>query len=392
MKIRFACPECKTKYVAKPEQAGHRGKCKKCGTPIVVAKVESIETVAEGKTEETANLYNPTDKSETSDNGATSKTRSNTLLVLLSVAFIVIAIGLLKFESATYPTLSDKVFGMFGYNLGRAFVITLVLYFGWKKFLKEKMTLVFLIFATILFGSAIYQHIKVIEANEKITQTETFKSALKDLSSLTKDIISGQDFDEAELPDKDYGEISEVINLLKGLMTQEMTIIQKMKEELNELNLETILTRETLENPNQIIVAQVNLQKAIGVLDRCENDFREMFASGRQRISESNQNSDLKGGQAVKGFKSGLDKSLKNVLEFLSIKRSNFSTRYSLLNFIKGKKGKYSFKNNQIFFSSSEDVEIYNKFMEEIDLSAEGEGSWIFEALSNQKKLDEYVK
>ncbi|MFQ5630851.1 MAG: hypothetical protein ACE5I1_18935 [bacterium] len=53
-KIHFRCPNCQTKHVAKKEQAGKEGKCKNCGSKIVVPsspnqhiKADKIVEIAE---------------------------------------------------------------------------------------------------------------------------------------------------------------------------------------------------------------------------------------------------------------------------------------------------------------------------------------------------------
>jgi len=120
------------------------------------------------------------------------------------------------------------------------------------------------------------------------------------------------------------------------------------------------------------MLAPVKLNEIRHILDRYEVLFKERCEKLGKEIPNLDMPENLKR-SALEDYYRWKNSTLPNLLELLRIKKQLIFEISNLIDFLKRKQGKYWIEDNQLFFISQEDANIYNKHM------------WVIASLANKE-------
>jgi len=156
--------------------------------------------------------------------------------------------------------------------------------------------------------------------------------------------------------------MSPILKHINSYLEQLQKDFIKMNKEIEQKDIESILTPQTLADPVDIMLAPVRLNEIRHILDRYEVLFKERCKRLSEEIPDLNL-PDSSRKYALKDYYRWKNSTLPNLLELLRIKKQLISEISSLIDFLKRKQGKYWIEDNQLFFVSQADANIYNKHM-----------------------------
>jgi len=148
-----------------------------------------------------------------------------------------------------------------------------------------------------------------------------------------------------------------------------------MNGETKALHLETMLTRETLQDASHIDDGKQRVNSMREMLDRYESKLRQRADEIPVKINLTDLAQDQKR-EFLNGFNSTKDKGLADIREFFEIERSFADKLDELFNFMRGRQGRYRFSGGQVLFNSTSDANVYNQHLTDIRTIAQREDAW----------------
>jgi hypothetical protein len=166
----------------------------------------------------------------------------------------------------------------------------------------------------------------------------------------------------------------------------------KMNQEMSQLELETMLTEQTLRDADTITNGQERLQSMREIMDRYENLFKQRAEDLPAKVMSSGVEEKLKQ-QFLTGFNSSKNQGLEMLSELFAIERRFASKAEEVLGFVKARQGQYKFVGSNILFKSDRDLTEFNKLTSAISLIAQEEAEWQQKAQRQmQRRYEDFEK
>jgi hypothetical protein len=277
------------------------------------------------------------------------------ILILASIAAVVGALQLYP-----PPNAARRLGRLSGYTSFQAVGAYLI----WRFFLRKRRGALLLLCSLLLLEGSIE-----FLVGARVERSREY--ALID--SLLKSLLKGE---EIRTNPEQYGSMAPLAILLTDYTMEARDIFVGMENEIAAQHLETMLTRRTYQDPNEIISAQKRLLAITQILDRCEARFRTCF----ERMSSSVVGLDLPDrtkDEFLAGYYETKDQGIADVYEYLSINRSLASAYSRVLDFVKSQTGEIGFQGEDIIFPTDEDADEYNSRLQEIDRIIEHLDGWL---------------
>lgn len=297
-------------------------------------------------------------------------------IILLSISLISIFYEILIYSS--FYSNAENIGGLLGNRFARSLIITLVLYFPWKKLLKKKNLNFIFLFSLVFFIISSYQHIHIYKLNKSLKETSDLQTLFKDFESYIKDIEKNKDENTQIFKKEDYGELTDYSKILQNYFSEIQYKMQQLNIIIESLDFDNSLDESILSNIDSILIKQKDLKIAIAVLDSFNNIYSNLFTDTKNHLDKMNNKSKIKS-DIIRGSKRGIDDSFPNIEAYFKIEKENFSCLLDILSFMQSIFGQYSFSDNILIFSSDSDVTKYNKLIERLNLTAENEQKWFDE-------------
>jgi hypothetical protein len=226
----------------------------------------------------------------------------------------------------------------------------------------------------LMFGCG-FLLVSVFVSLNGINESRAEMLAKEDLSAIIRDIMSGKTIEAKDYDEKKYGKAAGVIQTLNNYLVQMQTQMLSMNREIENLQLETMLTEQTLKNSATIASGQASMQKMRDILDRCEAKVTSLTLELPDKIQMMDIDESIKR-EFIAGFNSTKDEGMRNLGEFFSIERAIVAKAEEIFDFLKVRQGKYKFMGSLLYFQSASDEVGYNALVSDIQRLAEREEMW----------------
>ena len=277
------------------------------------------------------------------------------VLLILGSIVAVVAAGHLSPEKAAYR--QGRLIGLTGIQAVGAYLI-------WRFLLNKRRGALLLLISLLLLDGSIR-----LLVSARLERSREYAA----VDSLLKSLIRGE---QIEIDDKQYGSLKPLAVFLNDHIVQGQEIVRTMENEMADQHLETMLTRETYEHPNEIVSAQKRLQEIPKIMDRCEAHFRTWSEHLLTDVMNLNLPEATKE-EFFAGYNETKEQGLKNLSEYLAIKRSLASAYNDVLELVRSKRGKFRFQDEGIIFYSAEDLSKYNSGLQKVDRLIEEHDAWV---------------
>jgi hypothetical protein len=300
----------------------------------------------------------------------------------ISALVLLAGIAMVLFATIKYSSSPFAAGRRLGLVAGNAALFAVVSFLVSRFLLKKRRGAGLLLFACCFLGVAVYHTASAIQ------QARAEQIAGEDISSLFKDMMSGAEVQQKNVDEKSYGQMASVVKILNEYAMEIQSDMTSMNKEIEGLHLETILTKDTLQDAEHINQGQLRLQKMLGILDTYESAFRQRAEDIPNKVNGSSAPAVVKR-DFLAGFIVTKEHGLENIREFFNIERSFVAKADDMLNFIRSKQGQYKFTGQQISFNSRRDAGTYNDLLEEILRIAQQEEDWRMKTQSaSQEQLE----
>jgi len=275
------------------------------------------------------------------------------ILILASIAAVGGAVRLSP-ENAAYRQ---------GRLAGYTFLQSIGAYLIWRFLLQRRRGALLLLFSLLLLEGSIR-----FLVGARVERSRQYAA----IDSLAKSLLKGE---EVRINPQQYGSMAPLAILLNDYAMEGRDIFVSLENEIAAQHLETMLTRTTYQDPNEMISAQKRLQEINQILDRCEARFRasieQMYSSA---VGLDLPDSTKK--EFLAGFYDTKDQRIEDVSEYFSINRLLVSAYGRVLEFVKSRAGTLSFQGEDILFFADKDADEFNSRLQEIDRIIEQLNDW----------------
>ena len=285
-------------------------------------------------------------------------------VVLLCASFMAVMITSLKYSLSP---------GRAGYRIGVMLVfaalIGVVAFVIQKAAFKNRRGIGLLLLGIGVFGVAIFQSVAAYREGQAARNTiDNMASQLR--GYMDGKTPSGSDFDAAK-----YGELAPAVKVISEYIQGVQTDMLAMNGEMEALHLETMLTRETLQDGSHIDGGKQRVNSMREMLERYESKLRQRADDIPVKINAASMAEDQKR-EFLNGFNSTKDKGLADIREFFEIERAFANKLDELFDFMRGRQGRYRFSGGQVLFNSTGDATVYNSHLTDIRTIAQREDAW----------------
>ena len=282
-------------------------------------------------------------------------------LVVVSIILILASIATVVGAIYFYP---EKA----AYRLGRLIAYTSLqavgAYLIWRFLLHKRRGALLLLFSLLLLEGSIEFFV-----GARVERSREYAA----IDSLLKSLLKGE---EIRITPEQYGSMTPLAILLNDYTMEGRDIFISLENELAAQHIESMLTRRTYQDPDEIMSAQKRLQAITQILD----SFEVRFRTWSERMSSSIVDLDLPDGtkdEFLAGYLEAKDQRIGDVSEYLSIIRSLYSAYSRVLEFVKSQTGKIGFQGEDIIFLTEDHANEYNSSMQTIDRITKQLDDWL---------------
>ena len=276
---------------------------------------------------------------------------ASVILILASIAALV---GTIHFHP-------EKAAYRLGELTGNTLLQAVGAYLVWRFLLQKRRGAFLLLLSLLLLEGSIRFLVRA-----RVERASQYAA----VDSLVKSLLKGE---EIRINPEQYGSMAPLAILINDHAKEGQNILVSIENEMAAL--ETMLTRKTYQDPTESISAQKRLQDINRILDRSEARFRTWSEQITARVMSLDLPDSTKE-EFLAGYYETKDKGIEDLSEYLSINRSLASAYSRVLEFVRSKTGRISFRGEDIIFFSAEDADEYNSRLQEIDRIIEQLNDW----------------
>ena len=139
-----------------------------------------------------------------------------------------------------------------------------------------------------------------------------------------------------------------------------------MNQEIAELHLVALLTKETLQDRRLIGDGQQRLNDLRELLARYESSIKQKAEELPAKIEAAEMEASQKRA-FIRGFNATKGEGLNDISEYFELEREVADKLDEILSFMQGRSGRYHFVGRQISFDSASDARAYNRHIAELN-------------------------
>lgn len=285
-------------------------------------------------------------------------------VVLLCASFMAVMITSLK-----YSLSPNRAVNRIGLTIVVAALIGIAAFVIQKTVFKNRRGIALLLLGIGVFGVAIFQSVAAYR------EGQVARNTVDNMASQFKGYMDGKPPSSLDLDESKYGELAPAIKVISEYIQGVQSDMMAMNGEMTDLHLETMLTKETLQDASHIDDGKQRVNSMREMLDRYESKLRQRADEIPVKINLTNMAEDQKR-EFLNGFNSTKDKGLADIREFFEIERAFADKLDELFNFMRGRQGRYRFSGSQVLFNSTSDASVYNQHLTDIRTIAQREDAW----------------
>lgn len=295
-------------------------------------------------------------------------------LFIFFASLAMVLYTILKYSPSAYR--AGYRFG--GMMMGSLFIAVLALLI-WNFALKRAKGMGVLMFAGGFLLLSIIQSLASYHEGQKA------RLAVTDITAMAQQMMGGGEVSTKDTDDKKYGDMAPMVRIVSDYAKDIQNDMLGMNKEMEDLGLDTMLKRETLQDSEHINGGKKRLQTMREILDRYELRLRQRADDIPNRVAASGMDDSQKLA-FISGFNTTKDQGLRDIAELFTLERSFASKADELFDFMRSRQGRYEFAGDQVIFSSQRDVEAYNGYLTEINKIAQQENDWQMRAQTRSQE------
>jgi hypothetical protein len=289
------------------------------------------------------------------------------------------SLAMVLYTSLKYSPSAYRAGYRFGIVMVGSLFIALLALLIWQFALKRAKGMGVLMFA----GGFLL--LSIIQSAATYREGRRARLAVTDITSIAQQMMSGGEVSTKDFDDKKYGDMAPMVRIVGDYAKEMQSDMLAMNKEMEDLGLDTMLKRETLQDAEHINGGKKRLQTMREILDRYESRLRQRAEDVPGRVAASGMDDSQKR-EFISGFNATKDQGLRDISEFFAIERAFISKTEELLDFMRSRQARYKFTGDQVLFSSQRDVEAYNGYLTEINNIAQQENDWRLRSQSRSQE------
>ena len=306
-------------------------------------------------------------------------------LVVVSVIVLLIACGLTLFAILRFSNSPFEAGVIFGQSIVWSFLSFIVALVIWLVPRKKSKPVGLAILAGCFLGASLVTTAKAWRDYQTITFTQ------QDIAAMLENLSNDQTLKPQDITEKRYGKTTPLVRICYEYFQAVKTDFSEMNQKFEELKIETLLHKETLQDAAHIDAGQKRIQSALEIIDKTETLQRQRTDEVVNKINSSDLPHPTKQG-FITGFNSTKEQGLAQLSEFFSIERNIFAKADEMLNFMRQAQGRYGFQGEQLLFKSTKDAEAFNTLLREVQVFAAQETEWKTKAMRRGQEGLEKLK
>lgn len=253
----------------------------------------------------------------------------------------------------------------------------------WSATRKRNKSISLLIFSLIYI---VYSFTSLTGELSKIAkEKEELKLSSQKTFSMMKEFISKGEVKKEAISKEKYGKTSSAIEFMQDFLTDFSDRVKSVNAKVEEIDFENIMSPTALKDPKGIANSKQVVNNLMNDFSALENDLKKIVDDYNKRAEKLDLPRGYKEG-FVKGFGSSRDIIMSQITEYYGIERDIFNKVLEILDFMETRRGKYSVVNGVLQFTSVDDVNAYNKLIDELQKLADEETQWQEKATERSKK------
>ena len=319
---------------------------------------------------------------QTDDDEETGRAWPLTLAVaLLLAAIAAVALTLIGYSSSPVEALT-RLLIVIGGAMAAAVISLLV----WLLFLRNKKDM------GLLFFSCSFLVVAMAHYALTAREARSRKLAVEQMGATMTELMSGNRVEASKIDRDIYGSSAAMVKIMSEYSAQISADFGEMKDEFEALHLDRVLTSETLQDTVHIDAGRERIQSMLEILDRYEERLRTTQDEIPSRVAGSDMSESEKA-SFLAGFNQSRTAGDRQLAEFFNIERALARKTDETLGFVRSRQGRYRTVGSSIRFTSQQDIELYNSYLQEITLLAEEEARWQARAReASVRGLNEFKK
>jgi hypothetical protein len=302
-------------------------------------------------------------------------------VALLLGGMVVVALTLVGYSGSPVEALT-RLLVVLGGAMAAAVISLLV----WLLLLRNRKDMGLLFFSCSFLVVALGHY--ALTAREARSR----KQAVEQMGATMTELMSGNRVEASKIDREIYGSSAAMVKIMSEYSVQISADFGEMKDELEALHLDRVLTSETLQDVVHIDAGRERIQSMLEILDRYQDRLRTRQADVPSRVAASDMSESEK-----RSFMSGFNQSSsagdRQLAEFFDIERALAHKTDETLDFVRSRSGRYRTVGSAIRFASRQDIEQYNSYLQEIVVLAEQEAQWQARARdASVRRLNEFKK
>ena len=302
-------------------------------------------------------------------------------VAVLLGAMVVVALTLIGYSGSPGEALT-RLLIVIGGAMAAAVISLLV----WLLLLRNRKDMGLLFFSCSFLVVALGHY--ALTAREARSR----KLAVEHMGATMTELMSGNRVEASKIDRDIYGSSAAMVKILSEYSARISADFGEMKEEFEALHLDRVLTSETLQDVVHIDAGRERIQSMLEILDRYEERLQTRQDEMPGRVAEADMSESEKL-SFLAGFNQSRSAGDRQLAEFFGIERALAHKTDETLDFVRSRQGRYRTVGTSIRFTSRQDIELYNSYLQEITLLAEEEARWQARAReASVRGLNEFKK
>jgi hypothetical protein len=247
--------------------------------------------------------------------------------------------------------------------------------------------LIFSIIALVFSFGSLSNQIKY-----SIAERQREDAAMYKIASILKDLASQKEIVKEDITREKYGKFAPVVEITQDIYIEMQEIMKENNSIVSVMNDPSTFSKNTLSDLNKTKEKRELMDKTskdIEVLGNKINDLMYRFKSSLENVQVDNS---IKAG-IREGIQNSFNKSIETANKNLELMNNVIKKMGEMLAFLEKNHGAYAFEGEQLAFYNDDDVNAYNRLVDEYDKAVD-ENNENYESVQNkiEEKINEMDK
>lgn len=288
-------------------------------------------------------------------------------LFILSIVFFTLGFllscfkGFINFKKNSYINTSYAMGTATGAILVSIIIIVILFLFSIRVFKKKGILLIFSIIYLIgSFSST------TVALETYLNETTMMSKAADDkLIILFNNIANGKDISAENFDKSVYGNKTPLLYLIKDYSIKSHQLSTDMSKDIDSLDSNNILDVNNLVSTEKINDTKEKIDNSIKIYDKYEAEYNNLITNFKTSFLALELPKSFKDG-FIQSFNKSQDKNNNKINNFFKVERDSYTKLNNIMDFLLSIQGAYTVKDNKIIFETTDNMNKYNGYIEDI--------------------------